>query len=149
MVPQWGHNGAKGAKTYKINTLKKMQNIEKTIRSILKKFTIYACRTSLAWGCLRISLWQLSSVCVSGDLEKPIQEQTAILGTITIGGSISTIDNLSDLLQVCLDAGAKRVLIPMSAASKIPTVPPDIFSKFQMSFYKDPIDAVYKSLALQ
>ena len=95
-----------------------------------------------------LALAAFLSLC-SGDLEKPIQEQTAILGTITIGGSISTIDNLSDLLQVCLDAGAKRVLIPMSAASKIPTVPPDIFSKFQMSFYKDPIDAVYKSLALQ
>ncbi len=94
-----------------------------------------------------LALAAFLSFC-SGDLEKPIQEQTAILGTITIGGSISTIDNLSDLLQVCLDAGAKRVLIPMSAASKIPTVPPDIFSKFQMSFYKDPIDAVYKSLAL-
>ena len=94
-----------------------------------------------------LALAAFLSLC-SGDLEKPIQEQTAILGTITIGGSISTIDNLSDLLQVCLDAGAKRVLIPMSAASKIPTVPPDIFSKFQMSFYKDPIDAVYKSLAL-
>jgi len=94
-----------------------------------------------------LALAAFLSLC-SGDLEKPIQEQTAILGTITIGGSVSTIDNLSDLLQVCLDAGAKRVLIPMSAASKIPTVPPDIFSKFQMSFYKDPIDAVYKSLAL-
>ncbi|NIA10566.1 MAG: protease Lon-related BREX system protein BrxL, partial [Nitrospiraceae bacterium] len=91
-----------------------------------------------------LALAAFLSLC-SGD---SIQEQTAILGTITIGGSISTIDNLSDLLQVCLDAGAKRVLIPMSAASKIPTVPPDIFSKFQMSFYKDPIDAVYKSLAL-
>ncbi|KAF5414655.1 MAG: Lon protease [Candidatus Methanogaster sp.] len=94
-----------------------------------------------------LALAAFLSLC-SGDLEKPIQEQTAILGTITIGGSVSTIDNLSDLLQVCLDAGAKRVLIPMSTASKIPTVPPDIFSKFQMSFYKDPIDAVYKSLAL-
>ena len=94
-----------------------------------------------------LALAAFLSLC-SGDLEKPIQEQTAILGTITIGGSVSTIDNLSDLLQVCLDAGAKRVLIPLSAASKISTVPPDIFSKFQMSIYKDPIDAVYKSLAL-
>ena len=77
-----------------------------------------------------------------------MQEQTAILGTITIGGSISSIDNLSDLLQVCLDAGARKVLIPISVASKMSTVPPDLFSKFQISFYEDPIDAVYKSLAL-
>ncbi len=94
-----------------------------------------------------LALSAFISLC-SGALEKPVQEQTAILGTITIGGSVSSIDNLSDLLQVCLDAGAKKVLIPISSASKISTVPPDLFSKFQISFYEDPIDAVYKSLAL-
>ncbi len=94
-----------------------------------------------------LALAAFLSLC-SGALEKPLQEQTVVLGTITIGGSISNIDNLSDLLQVCLDAGAKKVLIPISAAPKIAVVPPDLFSKFQISFYEDPIDAVYKSLAL-
>ena len=53
MGPQWGHNGAKdakmtslrhykGAKTYKVHTLvENMQNIEKTIQSILKKFEVW------------------------------------------------------------------------------------------------------------
>ncbi len=82
----------------------------------------------------------------SGALEKPVQEQLVILGTMTIGGSISIMENLSDLLQVCLDAGAKRILIPMSSAAKIQTVPPELFSKFQISFYEDPIDAVHKAL---
>ena len=92
-----------------------------------------------------ISLAAFISLC-SGALERSVQEQTAIIGSMTIGGSISTIDNLSDYLQVCLEAGAKRVMIPISSASKISTVPPDLFSKFQISFYEDPIDAVYKSL---
>lgn len=87
------------------------------------------------------------SLC-SGALEKPLQEQIVVLGSFTIGGSVSVIDNLSDLLQVCRDAGAKKVLIPISSAGKISAVPPDLFSKFQISFYEDPIDAVYKSLAL-
>ena len=39
MWPQWGHNGDKGAKTYKIHTqVEKVQNIERTTRSMLKKF---------------------------------------------------------------------------------------------------------------
>ena len=92
-----------------------------------------------------LSLAVFISFC-SGALERPVQEQTAIIGSMTIGGSISRIDNLSDYLQVCLDAGAKRVLIPISSASKIALVPPDLFSKFQISFYEDPIDAVYKAL---
>ncbi len=87
------------------------------------------------------------SLC-SGAIDRPVQEQTAILGSMTIGGSVNIIEELSDLLQVCLDAGAKRVLIPIASAGKIATVPPDLFSKFQISFYEDPIDAVYKSMAL-
>jgi len=51
-------------------------------------------------------------------------------------------------LQVCLDAGEKRVLIPIASAGKISTVPPDLFNKFQISVYEGPIDAVYKSMAL-
>jgi len=94
-----------------------------------------------------LALSAFISLC-SGALEKPIQEQIAVLGTFTIGGSVSSIDNLSDILQVCLDVGAKKVLIPISSAAKISSVPPDLFSKFQISFYEDAIDAVYKSLAL-
>lgn len=85
------------------------------------------------------------SLC-SGSLSKPVQEQLVVLGNMTIGGSITPIDNLANLLQVCLEAGAKKVLIPMSSASKISTVPPELFSKFQISFYSDPNDAVYKAL---
>ena len=67
---------------------------------------------------------------------------------MTIGSSVGVIENLAGLLQVCLDAGAKRILIQIASTSKIATVPPDLFSKFQISFYGDPIDAVYKSMAL-
>lgn len=87
------------------------------------------------------------SLC-SGALGKPVHESIVILGTFTIGGSVSIIDNLSDLLQIALDAGAKKVLIPISSAGKISVVPPDLFSKFQISFYEDPVDAVYKSIVL-
>ena len=94
-----------------------------------------------------LALAAFISLC-SGALERPLQEQTAVLGSMTIGGSVGVLENLAGLLQVCLDAGAKRVLIPISSAGKIATVPPDLFSKFQISFYEDPIDAVYKSMAL-
>ncbi|WP_342304945.1 protease Lon-related BREX system protein BrxL [Methanolobus sp. ZRKC5] len=92
-----------------------------------------------------LSLAAFISLC-SGALERPVQEQTAIIGTMTIGGSILSIDNLSELLQVSLDAGAKKVLIPASATSKLGTVPADLLSKFQLAFYADPIDAVHKAL---
>ena len=94
-----------------------------------------------------LALAAFISLC-SGALEKPVHEQIAVLGSFTIGGSVSSVDNLSDLLQVCLDAGAKKVLIPISSTGKISAVPPDLFSKFQISFYEDQVDAVYKALVL-
>ena len=92
-----------------------------------------------------ISLGAFISLC-SGAMDRPVQEQTVIIGTMTIGGSIQSIDNLSELLQVSLEAGAKKVMIPLAAASKISTVPAELMSKFQLSFYEDPIDAAYKAL---
>ena len=65
---------------------------------------------------------------------------------MTIGGSINSIENLADQLQICLEAGAKKILLPMSSAGKMSSVPPELFSKFQIAFYSDPIDAVYKAL---
>jgi len=56
------------------------------------------------------------------------------------------VNNLADFLQVCFDAGAKRVLLPMSNAGDINTVPPELFSKFQINFYNNPEDAVRKAV---
>jgi ATP-dependent Lon protease len=92
-----------------------------------------------------IALAYFISLC-SGDLNKPVDEQLVVLGTITIGGSINNIENLADQLQICLEAGAKKVLLPMASAGKMSSVPPELFSKFQIAFYSDPIDAVYKAL---
>ena len=50
--------------------------------------------------------------------------------------------------SLAMDSGAKRILLPMASASDIPTVPAELFSKFQISFYADPVDAVFKALGV-
>jgi ATP-dependent Lon protease len=82
-------------------------------------------------------------------LNKPIQEQMVVLGDITLGGVVNPVEDLAGSLQLALDSGGKRVLLPMASASDIPTVPAEIFSKFQISFFADPVDAVYKALGVQ
>lgn len=77
------------------------------------------------------------------------QEQMVVLGDMTLGGVINPVQNLAESLQLAMDSGAKRVIIPMASASDIPTVPAELFSKFQISFYADPVDAVYKALGVQ
>lgn len=95
-----------------------------------------------------LALCTYISYC-SSSLKKPIQSQMCILGNMTVGGTINKIDNLADTLQVCSDAGAKKILIPMSSAPDIPSVPVELFTKFQTSFYTSPEDAVYKALGIE
>lgn len=81
-------------------------------------------------------------------MSKPVQEQMVVLGDMTLGGVVNPVEDLAGSLQLAMDSGGKRVLLPMASASDIPTVPAEIFSKFQISFYADPVDAVYKALGV-
>lgn len=93
------------------------------------------------------SLSALIALC-SVLLAKPVQEQMVVLGSMTLGGVINPVQDLAASLQVAFDSGAKRILIPMASAMDIPTVPAELFTKFQVSFYSDPVDAVYKALGV-
>ena len=85
----------------------------------------------------------------SGVLGKPVQQQMVVLGSMSLGGNIIPVENLAESLQVAFDAGAKRILLPMASVRDIPTIPGELFAKFQTSFYSDPTDAVFKALGVQ
>jgi len=85
----------------------------------------------------------------SGLLGKPLQSQMVVLGNMSLGGSIVPVQNLAEILQVAFDSGAKKILIPTSSVVDIPSVPGELFAKFQTSFYADPIDAVFKALGVE
>jgi ATP-dependent Lon protease len=85
----------------------------------------------------------------SAALGKPIQSQMVVMGDMSLGGTIIQARNLAESLQVAFDAGAKRILIPMSSVVDIPSVPGELFAKFQTSFYSDPVDAAFKALGVE
>lgn len=85
----------------------------------------------------------------SGVMGKPIQQQMVVLGSMSLGGNIIPVENLAESLQVALDSGARRILLPMASVRDIPTIPGEVFAKFQTSFYSDPTDAVFKVLGVQ
>ena len=85
----------------------------------------------------------------SGILGKPVQSQMVVLGSMSLGGSIIPVENLAESLQVAFDAGAKKILLPMASVGDIPTIPGELFAKFQTSFYSDPRDAAFKSLGVE
>jgi ATP-dependent Lon protease len=96
---------------------------------------------------------QLSLACFVGlcsvALDRQILPSTAILGDFSIGGTINKLDNLADILQLCLDSGATKVLLPISSSVDIATVPAELFGKFTLIFYDSPTQAVFKALGVE
>ncbi|MFW6005271.1 MAG: protease Lon-related BREX system protein BrxL [Desulfonatronovibrionaceae bacterium] len=97
---------------------------------------------------LSMTLPCLIALC-SGLMGRPVLGSLVVVGDMSLGGSIIPADNLAACLQVAFDSGAKRVLIPMSSVGDIPTIPGELFAKFQTSFYADPVDAVFKGLGME
>jgi ATP-dependent Lon protease len=85
----------------------------------------------------------------SAVMGKPIQQQMVVLGSMSLGGNIIPVENVAESLQVAFDSGAKRILLPMASVKDIPTIPGELFAKFQTGFYADPVDAVFKALGVQ
>lgn len=82
-------------------------------------------------------------------LGKPTISSLAILGEISIAGTLLKVDELANALQVCLDSGAKKVLLPIISASDLGTVPPELMGSFNIIFYNSAEDAVFKALGVE
>ncbi len=96
----------------------------------------------------KLALPTLIALC-SIALGRPVQSSTAILGEISISGTLIKVENLADTLQVCLDSGAKKVLLPQTSFVDFTTVPPELMSAFQLIPYQSAEDAVFKALGVE
>lgn len=86
---------------------------------------------------------------VSIALGKPVQSSMAVLGEISISGTMIKVDELANSLQVCLDSGAKKVLLPITSAADLGTVPAELIGCFNLVFYSSAEDAVFKALGVE
>ena len=96
----------------------------------------------------KLALPTLIALC-SIALGRPVQSSMAVIGDFSIGGTIMKADNLASTLQVCLDSGAKKVLLPQTSAVDLGTVPAELMSSFSLVFYQSAEDAVFKALGVE
>lgn len=96
----------------------------------------------------KLSLPTLIAIC-SIALGKPMISSTTVLGEISIGGSMIKVSELANTLQMCLDSGAKKILLPITSASDLSTVPPELMGHFNIIFYQSAEDAVFKALGVE
>ena len=96
----------------------------------------------------KLALPTLIALC-SIALGRPTVGNLIVLGDISISVTLIKVDELANVLQVCLDSGAKRVLIPSTSFVDFATVPPELMSAFQLISYQSAEDAVFKALGVE
>ena len=80
---------------------------------------------------------------------RPALANLAVLGEISISGTIIKTEDLANVLQVCLDSGAKKVLLPITSAADLGSVPSELVGAFSLIFYSTPQEAVFKALGVE
>jgi ATP-dependent Lon protease len=85
---------------------------------------------------------------VSSLLEKPVLEQTVVLGEMSVQGMLLKVNGLPERMQLAVEAGAKRILIPSENKRDIAEIPDSILTKIQWHFYDSPTRAVIMAMGM-
>ena len=93
----------------------------------------------------KLAMSTLVALC-SIAVGRPVQSSMVILGEMSISGTLIKVDELANTLQVCLDSGAKKVLMPATCMPELATVPTDLSTGFDFILYKSAEEAVMKAL---
>jgi ATP-dependent Lon protease len=72
-----------------------------------------------------------------------------VLGDLSIQGNIKAVQSLVEPLQMAMENGAKRALVPLENKRNFLEVSGDIIEKVDPIFYSDPQTAAMKALALK
>jgi len=124
------------------------KHISGTISTTTKDYLIHVQDINGIGMTNQLTLASLIALC-SAAMNKPVVGSLAILGNLSIGGTIMKVEELANTLQVCLDSGAKKILLPLTSAVDMGTVPPELMGKFNLIFYQSPEDAVFKALGVE
>ncbi|HEY5556273.1 protease Lon-related BREX system protein BrxL [Acetobacterium sp.] len=124
------------------------KNISGTISTATKDYLMHLQDLNGIGITSQLTLAALVALCSSA-MKKPVISSLAVLGNLSIGGTIIKVEELANVLQVCLDSGAKKVLLPITSTVDMVAVPPELMGKFNLIFYQSPEDAVFKALGVE
>ena len=85
---------------------------------------------------------------ISAVRNRHVQAGTVILGDLTIQGNIKGPASITEPLQVALESGALRALVPVSNKTQFAGLPEDVIERLDVVFYGDIDRAVLKTLEI-
>ena len=77
-----------------------------------------------------------------------VQPGLMILGDLSIQGNIKSVKSLSEPLQVGMDNGARRALVPLENKRNFLEVSGDVIERVDPIFFADPMTAAMKALGM-
>ena len=84
---------------------------------------------------------------ISAIQERRIQAASVILGDVSIQGNIKVLPSITEALQIALDNGAYRALVPIGNKGQIAVLSEEVVEKLDLVFYGDVDRAVFKGIA--
>lgn len=82
------------------------------------------------------SLAEFVGLC-SAACNRPVVASMVIPGTLRMSGTIDEIRDLEDILRVAKNAGARKVLLPLSCIKDLQSVPSELLGSVSPDFYQD------------
>jgi len=85
---------------------------------------------------------------ISAIQNRRVQVGTVVLGDLTIQGNLKGVLSISEPLQVALENGAIRAMVPISNKAQFAALPEETVEKLDVIFYGDVDRAVLKAMEL-
>jgi ATP-dependent Lon protease len=85
---------------------------------------------------------------VSAILGKPVLDRTVVLGEMSVQGMLIKVNALPERMQLAVESGAKRILIPSENKRDVADVPDAILTAIQWQFYDSPTRAAILAMGL-
>ncbi|MBI3970176.1 MAG: protease Lon-related BREX system protein BrxL [Chloroflexi bacterium] len=85
---------------------------------------------------------------LSATSQRRVQAGTVVLGDLTIQGNVKALPSITEILQLALDNGAFRVLLPTANRTQFSSLPEDVIEKLDIIFYSDVDRAMAKVVEL-
>lgn len=128
-----------------------LQNVKDKIglTQTLAQKDIYAEAVNLSGGRIECPCGvAFFAAIISAVRNRRVQAGTVILGDLTIQGNIKGPTSITEPLQLALEAGAIRVLVPVSNKTQFAGLPEDVIDRLDVVFYGDVDRAVLKTLEM-
>jgi ATP-dependent Lon protease len=128
-----------------------LQNVKDKLglTQLLAQKDIYAEAVDLSGGRIECPCGvAFFAAIMSAIRNRQVQAGTVIIGDLTIQGNIKGPTSITEPLQLAMESGAVRILVPISNKAQIAGLPEEVVERLDVVFYGDVDRAVLKTLEI-